>query len=403
MVTTDTIHDWAGELRRHLPLSRPQATCLSLWSVGVAMAGYCGQSVVSHLLAQRLHQKPNAVRQRLREFCYEPEAKCGKQRCALDVKTCFGGLLSWVKHLWQGRQMALALDATSLKDGFVVLSLSVLFDGCAVPVAWRVLRGATKAAWRPHWLELLERVRGVLPEDWTVLVLTDRGLYARWLFEAIQALGWHPLMRINAGGFFQPDGEPWQPLVTWTGDPDTDLRRHGTAFKAHPVPCTLVVHCDSAHRDPWRLLTDLAPEAVQASWYGLRAWIEQGFKDLKRGGFHWNRTRMRDPERVNRFWLVLAVTTLWQLAAGAPERPPTPARAAAPRHRLSVFCRGWIRLLARLLGDEPRRPALCLSPAPWPEPFATSGPLPDCSGPQTSANPRNDSRKLLLQAKKTYP
>jgi len=39
---------------------------------------------------------------------------------------------------------------------------------------------------------LLEQLSGRLPADWQVLVLADRGLYATWLFEAIQKHGWHP-------------------------------------------------------------------------------------------------------------------------------------------------------------------------------------------------------------------
>ena len=49
------------------------------------------------------------------------------------------------------------------------------------------------------------------------------------------------------------------------------------------------------HKDPWLVLTDLAPECADACWYGLRAWIEQGFKRSKRGGWQWQHTRMDDP------------------------------------------------------------------------------------------------------------
>ena len=40
----------------------------------------------------------------------------------------------------------------------------------------------------------------------TVLVLADRGLYARWLYKCILAQGWHPFLRINQGGQFRPLG-----------------------------------------------------------------------------------------------------------------------------------------------------------------------------------------------------
>ncbi len=29
-------------------------------------------------------------------------------------------------------------------------------------------------------------------DDWFVIVTTDRGLYAKWMYEAITALQWHP-------------------------------------------------------------------------------------------------------------------------------------------------------------------------------------------------------------------
>ena len=54
----------------------------------------------------------------------------------------------------------------------------------------------------------------------------------------------------------------------------------------------------------------------QACWYGLRAWIEAGFKLTKRGGWQWQRTKMEDPRRASRLWLAIAVATLWVLAVG---------------------------------------------------------------------------------------
>ena len=44
----------------------------------------------------------------------------------------------------------------------------------------------------------------------TVLVLADRGLYARWLYHRIRRLGWHPFLRINHGAKFRPAGQ-----ATW--------------------------------------------------------------------------------------------------------------------------------------------------------------------------------------------
>ena len=33
-----------------------------------------------------------------------------------------------------------------------------------------------------------------------MIVLADRGLYAKWLYEHIVGLGWHPFLRFNVRG-----------------------------------------------------------------------------------------------------------------------------------------------------------------------------------------------------------
>src|SRR5947207_2383111 len=92
----------------------------------------------------------------------------------------------WGLVLWSAG-IALVLDATTLSDRWTILSISVVIRCCAIPVAWKVLGGHEKGSWRPHWEGLLTHLKGCIPVDWQALVLADRGLYARWLFQAICA------------------------------------------------------------------------------------------------------------------------------------------------------------------------------------------------------------------------
>ena len=128
-------------------------------------------------------------------------------------------------------------------------------------------------------------------------------------------------------------------------------------------------------------MTDFAPSAGEACWYGLRAWIEQGFKITKRGGWQWQRTRMTDPQRAARLWLAVAVATLWLLSVGgmAEETLPVSTLLAAGRRRpagsrprratqlrlVSVFRQGWITILVALLNQR-RLPRGRFVPEPWP-------------------------------------
>src|SRR5262244_3868762 len=274
------VYQWTRIVTTHFPqLSKPQATVLALWSLGMVVARSCALSAVSTLLAQWLERNANTVRQQLREFCYEAAAKRGVHRQELVVETCFAPLLKWVLSWGEGQQLALALDATTLGQRFVVLALSVLYRGCAIPVAWTVLPAGKKHAWRREWLRMLRQVRAAVPHRFFVLVLADRGLYARWLYRRIVRLGWHPLLRINTGGTFRPAASArYRPLRSFVPQPGTQWAGQGTAFVGprRRLNCTLLARWEEGYADPWLLLTDLAPGAGDACWYGLRAWIEIG-------------------------------------------------------------------------------------------------------------------------------
>jgi len=177
MSCQSAVYQWTEEVTRHMPhLSKPQAAVLALWSVGMVLARSCALTAVSLFVAKGLDRKANTVRQQLREWCYEAKAKRGQPRQELAVESCFAPLLAWVLSWWEGNQLALAVDATTLGDRFVVLVVSVVYRGCAIPVAWTVLPATEKHAWRGEWLRMLRQVRAVVPRRYFVIVLADRGL-----------------------------------------------------------------------------------------------------------------------------------------------------------------------------------------------------------------------------------
>jgi hypothetical protein len=300
----------------------------------------------------------------------------------LDVTTCFAPLLRWLVRDWPQPRLALALDASTLSDRFVLLAVSVLYRSCAFPVAWKILPATATGTWKPHWLDLLEAITGVVPADWLVVMLADRGLWAKWLFQTIQDLGWHPLMRINRRGYFRLDGRTaFVPLGQLVPQVGMSWCGRGTAFATpgRQVASTLLGWWGCGHKEPWLILSDLDPQQGDASWYGLRGWIEQGFKDSKRGGWQWQHTRMQDPQRAQRLWLAIAVTTLWLLRVGGSAEAAVEAQQAEgtilglPEHspskcsRLtSVFARGHRAILMSLFKHR-RLPLGQWLPEPWPE------------------------------------
>ena len=140
---------WMQTVSSHMPhLSRPQAMGLALWSYGIAITRSCGRSTVATFLALLLGRKVANLDQQLYDWCLDASDKAGDSRREVDVTTCFVPLLRWIISLWTGTHLALAMDATSLSDRFTVLAISVVYRGCAIPVAWTVLPANQKGAWR---------------------------------------------------------------------------------------------------------------------------------------------------------------------------------------------------------------------------------------------------------------
>lgn len=66
--------------------------------------------------------------------------------------------------------------------------------------------------------------------------------------------------------------------------------------------------------EPWLLVTNHPSVTVEE--YGLRMGGELAFRDFKSGGWQWQRSRVRVPERAARLWLVLVLAYAWMVVFG---------------------------------------------------------------------------------------
>jgi hypothetical protein len=372
----DQLSQWEQTVSRHLPhLSRPQARVLALWSMTMIVVGSCGTTLVAAWLSCTVGGSEDSWRQRLREWCYDQWDKKGGQRSEVVACSCFGPLLRWVVIWWAEagqQQLALAMDASTLSDRLTVLCISVLYRGCAIPVAWAIVPAWGKGAWQPIWLDLFELLADSVPTNWTVIVLADRGLYARWLYQHIQRLGWHPFLRINQGGKARPVGmDSYHWLATFAPVPGYWWSGQVRCFTeaSSRLDCTLVACWDEGHEERWFILTDLFPAQADIAWYAMRSWIECGFKDTKRGGWNWHHTKMSDPRRAERHWLVMAVATLWVISVGGEVDATLPessfetlpsthiarrlSKQRVRQRRISCFARGILTICAALVAGDP--------------------------------------------------
>jgi len=203
--------------------------------------------------------------------------------------------------------------------------------------------------------------------------MADRGLWSPKLWRAIRAAGMHPMMRVQKAILFQPTGGKKGPAARLIGGPGHAWVGAGKAFKERRLSATLIVLWVPQAKEPCLVLTDLPPKEAPVGGYGLRMWIELGFRCLKSVGWDWEKTRRTDPERVARHWLAMAVATAWAAVTGSGGEAEEEARRqaqgrAAPTvgRKVSLFRRG-LALLQRQLYEGRVAPWPPFLPEPWPD------------------------------------
>lgn len=228
-----------------------------------------------------------------------------------------------------------------------------------------------------------------MPPEGEGLVLAARGWYARWRWDTIVAWGWHPFLRINVGSKARlPGEETFEWLSRWVPTPGTSWQGKVECFasKKGRVNGTLLMPWEAGYESAWVILTKLEPEEALVSWYGLRTWLEGGFKHFKRGLWGWHQSKMERASSVERLWLAMALAQLWCVSLGcqaeAEFRQNEPAASLPERHiahrrrkravgqlparRLSCVVRARLILLAMQSRSEPLAVGI-LRARPWPQ------------------------------------
>jgi len=207
-----------------------------------------------------------------------------------------------------GETVVLMLDQSKIADGFECLMLSARFAERALPVAWRVVE--TKGAIGFEVQEtLLNSVLAMLPSELSVLLAADRFYGTSALIEWCQKHDWQYRIRLKGNLTLQHEGGELT-----TGEAarlgmnalkDAQLGRVTTHIG--------IIH-EAEHPEPWIIAMDSNPTKARTLDYGMRWGIEAFFSDLKSRGFGVSQTHLKQPDRIERLLLVVAVATYWAVS-----------------------------------------------------------------------------------------
>lgn len=296
-----------GLLRQHCPVADARHLVLLGWMVAGLLLS---QTVCFGYWQQLLPLHP----------C---QASSWQRRCRrwlsngrVDPGSLYGPLVLWAMQQWQtpGQALHLALDTTVLWNRFCVVVISVVCHGRAIPLLWQTLEHPSASVSTEVVIALLQRADRLLTGFHAITVLADRA------FPSADLLGWFDarprwryVMRLRSDTWIHGTAAPmgcevrrlrlprghcrgFHDVRLWDGGQRANL------LLARPIGITAV--------EPWYLVSNLDPTLDLVWLYGQRFCCEQLFRDQKSGIFQLERSGLRDPARIDRLLLVVAIAVL---------------------------------------------------------------------------------------------
>jgi hypothetical protein len=292
--------------QRFAHLGKWQAIGLAMFSYGVVQAGHCHLSQI----AERLPElgSPVAVERRFQRWLSNPR---------LSLELCWQAWVRWVLSTYDSHQWVLLVDETSLGVHLRVMMIGLAYQTRCIPLYWRCY---PPKAYPPEGqvgmiVEMLTRLHSWITPPRRVLVQADRGIgTSPELLRAIDRLQWRYLVRVqNHTKVVTRSGKSWAlwqlvcPGQTWRGA-GVVFKQRGR-LKAH-----VRVIWQGSQVEPWCLVTN--DPLILGQGYSLRVWQEEGFRDLKSGGWQWQRSQVWQPAHAERLLLILSLAYAWVLTQG---------------------------------------------------------------------------------------
>jgi hypothetical protein len=337
------LYQWRDEIARELKVGAWLGLGLAMFSMGVVLAERSTLSKVAERLW--LLGKPESVERRLQRVL-------SNQR--LNMEGVSVAWVKWVLKNFVGDELVFLVDETKLGKHLSVMMVGLAYQHRCLPLVWRCYTpGKYPAEGQVKLIEgLLQRIAAVLPREVIPLLQADRGIgTSPDLVRCVDALGWQYLFRVQGQTRFRDPADPQSESAL------DSLVKQGQSFSAHGevfkgdgwLEAWAHVLWESTYDEPWCLITHAEP--LSARLYAQRNWQEQSFRDLKGGGWQWQRSQVWRPDHAERLLLVLALAYAWVLSLGtlvAHAEPATRRLITRGSQRRYSFFREGLRYLHSL-------------------------------------------------------
>ena len=215
--------------------------------------------------------------------------------------------------------LVLVMDGSCVGRNCCALMIHVLYKGRALPLAWRVRKGAKGHFPEAMHIELIELIAELIPEGTKVVFLGDGEFDGIKLQGTIDQLSWFYVCRTSYDTTAQSDQEPFR------------LDAMGVHLKiGHVVSLPEILFTSKAYgpvmviccwakgnKEPLYLVSNMDSAELACRYYEKRFRIETFFSDQKSRGFHIQKSHLEDPQRLSRLLIANCLAYIWVVYLGS--------------------------------------------------------------------------------------
>ena len=223
-------------------------------------------------------------------------------------------------QLSKSGELIFSIDGSVVGKGCMCLMVSVIYQGKAIPVVWRVYKAKKGHLPEKAHRDVLSDLSEVVPENCRTIVTGDGGFDGCDWQRDILDLGWDYVLRTGKGRKVRTSSSDNFKLGSISTMEGTDMFMEDVEFTEKKWLTNVLVWHGKNHVKPLYLLTnlDFAPEIKR--FYKKRFKIEPFFRDQKSKGFHIQKSGLRNPDRLKRLLIATCLAYVLSVMAAAKAR-----------------------------------------------------------------------------------
>ena len=251
--------------------------------------------------------------------------------------------------------LVLVMDGSSVGRGCTALMIHVVYQGRALPLAWRVRQAPQGHFPEDLPIALVELISGLIPAGAQVVLLGDGECDGTRLQQTLQQAGWSYACRTATSTVATWESETFRlDALGACLKPGRLIELQEAHFTREAYGPILLRCCwAKGYQEPLYLVSNMATAEEACRLYEKRFRIETFFSDQKSRGFHIHKSHISDVQRLSRLLIAACLAYIWIVYLGSVCEKDRwrPIIHRRKRCDLSLFQLG-LRLLEYLLNEE---------------------------------------------------